>query len=93
VIDLIVQEVAQGDPGKLKDAFGLTDEQLSSINSQVESKYQEWIDAISPNLKNKMSLNLANPETVEMLVGLSLRKIDGHIVDLPHLKDEVEINS
>lgn len=93
VIDLIVDEVANGDAGKLKDAFGLSDEHMASLSAQADSKYQEWIDTISPSLQNKMSLNLANAQTVDMLVGLSLRKIKGHAVDLPHLKEEVTINS
>lgn len=93
VIDLIVDEVAQGDSTKLKESFGLSDEQMASISSQVDTKQQEWIDTLTPTLQKKMSLNLANSQTVDMLVGLSLRKINGHAVDLPHLKDEIAINS
>jgi len=90
---LVVQEVAQGDLTKLKEAFGLSDEEFSKINEQVDDMHIQWANKIRKSLEEKMSLNLANPETVEVLVGLSIYKINGNQVDLPHLKDEPEINS
>lgn len=93
VVDLVVQEVAQGDLTKLKDAFGLDDEAFSAIHAQVDHMHVEWANKVRNSLNLKMSLNLANPETVEVLVGLSIQKINGNQIDLPHLKDEPEINS
>lgn len=72
VVDLVVQEVAQGDLAKLKDAFGLSDEEYSNIHSQVDTMHIEWANQIRNSLDQKLSLNLANPQTVEVLVGLSI---------------------
>lgn len=68
----MVQEVAQGDLAKLKDAFGLSDEEYSNIQSQVDTMHIEWANQIRNSLDQKLSLNLANPQTVEVLVGLSI---------------------
>jgi len=85
VVDLVVQQVVQGNQDRLQDAFGLTDERFSRLRQQVDSHHVQWQQMLQSFLEQQMSLNLANAEVVDALVGLTMWQLQGHTVDLPKL--------